>query len=79
MSNWNHRLCDPCWTGLNTQLVVGDEEEADSITYRPPVRNLADPGGVCCRCGDPTTSGIFVRAEPTRYRCCKHDDVEAES
>ncbi len=55
MSRWNHAVCDLCWS----------EREPD----RTPVRFTVAPTVDCCYCGTPTTSGIFVRQDPTEVRC----------
>jgi len=44
-------LCDENW------LVWADP-------YREPVRVLHSPTEVCCLCGQPTDSGIYVRVNP---------------
>lgn len=57
MSGWNHNLCERCWfTGPEGALTDG--------RFREPVR-AKDTTGVCCHCGTPTVSGIFVRRRPT--------------
>lgn len=57
MSRWTHSICELCWFN----------REPD----REPARlNLPDQED-CCFCGSPTTSGIYVREDPTGLHCQK--------
>jgi hypothetical protein len=51
-----HPLCDNCW----------DAGEPDSPSPRTAVGDLE----WCCRCGESTRSGIFVRAELSEMPQC---------
>jgi len=56
MSQWNHAMCDPCW----------EKKQGP----RKPVRlTLEMKPLLCCFCGEPTQSGIFVRANPKTVKC----------
>jgi hypothetical protein len=64
MSGWNHLICDDCWAsreGDREPCRVRGEAEADGAE--------APPAPACCFCGDPTTSGIFVRFDPRAMPC----------
>lgn len=52
-----HNLCEHCWWKLNPA--------------RRPIRVKQDVElpDVCCSCGCPTITGIFVRGEATEYKC----------
>jgi hypothetical protein len=52
MSEWNHPLCDRCWT---TQF-------GERVPHRL-VEPLAER---CCRCGEFTESGIYYREDPAK-------------
>ena len=55
MSEWRTApICDRCW----------DIEEPG----RSPVRLNGVVKETCCRCGEQTTSGIYVRRDVARYR-----------
>jgi hypothetical protein len=64
MSQWNHLLCEKCW----------NEEHPDR---RAMIVTSSGPDA-CCRCGEKTGSGIYVRAKPDTMRCkgagSVHDD-----
>ena len=59
-----HRFCDPCWGRKNPE--------------REPVRVKDDPGGRCCSCGAPTTSGIYVLDRGT-FDFCEGNHKEKPS
>ncbi len=48
--SWSQPICDVCWR----------QREGDRI----PVRIVTRPPERCAFCGDPTTSGIYVRIDP---------------
>lgn len=58
---WTHALCEACWKAREPG--------------REPFR-LVDVGIVdrktetCCRCGEPTTTGIYVRANQQEMPYC---------
>lgn len=43
-------LCDPCWDGEHTG--------------REPIRLRDTDPEMCCKCGEPTLSGIYIRVNP---------------
>lgn len=56
MSRWNHLMCAACWNADDRHVnkaVEGANSEAEN----------------CCYCGKPTTSGIWVRADPEMLDC----------
>ena len=56
MSKLDHTMCDSCW-----------EKKQPN---REPVRlTISLKPLPCCFCGEPTQSGIFVRAHPTVVKC----------
>lgn len=62
MSNWNHLMCDGCWS--------------DRHPHREPNRLLEPETEPCCFCGTPTTSGIWMRGNPNELSCkhCMYPD-----
>lgn len=52
----SHLLCDLCW----------DEREQGA---RIPFRLKGAPRASCCKCGRPTSSGIYVRDKVAGYLC----------
>jgi hypothetical protein len=48
---WTQPLCDDCWAGWANS----DAE---------PVRAVGGELEVCCHCGKPTESGIYIRVDP---------------
>jgi hypothetical protein len=61
MSNWTHAICAPCW----------NKERPDRPT---PLGNEIGDLEVCCFCGEPTKSGIYVRKDPKELKHCAHRD-----
>lgn len=61
MSPWTHTLCEGCWNFLNPDRPV-------------PHRLVEAEVETCCRCGMPTTSGIYVREEPNKWGRCNHSE-----
>lgn len=55
MSKWNHLLCEACWNDRNPgrKAVIVPSSSIDR----------------CCVCGQPTGSGIYVRANPVEMAC----------
>ena len=48
--SWTQAMCDRCWS-----------------LWRPnqtPTRLLKPVKEICCACGEETTSGIYIRADP---------------
>lgn len=58
-AGWTHAVCDRCWA---------------DVQARPPNRMYPPVPETCCRCGDDTMSGIYVRAHPREMTRCAHDD-----
>lgn len=54
---WTHRMCDRCWDAMRRA------ERGE------PIRLWRDTLRPCCYCGEPTDSGIYVRAQPTTVKC----------
>jgi hypothetical protein len=55
MSRWTHSICESCWTARNPD--------------RQPVKLRAEQDETCCYCGQPHSSGIFVRDDPSTLKC----------
>lgn len=55
MDRWSHSVCIECWG-----KVAPDQE--------PHVLNN-DRERSCCLCGEKTTSGIYVRVDPSKTLC----------
>jgi hypothetical protein len=55
MSAWRHLLCIMCW---NTRHPEQRTQTLDRLEGPP-----------CCACGASTSSGIYVRAHPTDFKC----------
>ena len=55
MSHWTHVIWRPCWD------VRGETRE--------PYTLVSAPEEACCFCGQATTEGIFVRANPESCHC----------
>jgi hypothetical protein len=61
-SRWNHALCTPCFREL--------------MPDREPFALVDPQNETCCRCGNPTNSGIYYRANPNQFPCRGvHDDA----
>ena len=59
-SPWTHALCGFCWDFLCAEVgQIG----------REPVRVVECRRVACCRCGEPTESGIFIRRAPDAFPC----------
>lgn len=59
MSDWTHSLCRECYR----------HEEPG----RTPYRIKDDSTHTCCRCGEPTSAGIYYRNQPDAYKHCTHE------
>ena len=62
MSSWTHAICSDCW----------DKREPGR-----PAPRLGEPGPaeICCFCGLPTASGIYVRDDPATVKCAgQHEE-----
>lgn len=55
MSKWTHSICDDCWHKKEPEI--------------EPSRLVDVIGNICCFCGLLTTSGIYVREDPTELLC----------
>ena len=62
MAEWNHLMCAACWND--------DERHVNKA-----VEGAWSEAEPCCFCGNPTTSGIYVRHDPTKLECV-HDGPE---
>lgn len=55
MSDWTHSICNTCW----------DERNPGRQAFR-----LREPDEeVCCFCGMPHASGIYMRYDPAKLSC----------
>jgi len=54
-SAMDHAICVPCWV--------------DSRPERIPHRVVDDVARACCFCGRPTSSGVYLRQEPSITPC----------
>lgn len=52
--DWTHSVCDTCWNRLKAF---------------EPVRARPVHPDVCCFCGIVHRSGIYIRQDPTSFRC----------
>jgi hypothetical protein len=59
MSRWTHPVCYDCYDAMYPR--------------RHPVRVNPRQLETCCRCGEPTRAGIYVRADPDSMEHCAHD------
>lgn len=60
MAEWVHTICYSCW----------NIREGHSVPHRMIEENQEE----CCFCGDLTSSGIYVRHDPTSLNLrCKGD------
>jgi hypothetical protein len=48
--SWTQPVCDDCW-------------DAEHPAKRSPRHRMGDRE-VCCRCGEATVSGIYIRVDP---------------
>ncbi len=55
MSSWTHAICDDCWDAKRPE--------------RPSPRDGKGEPTMCCFCGAPTASGIYVREDPKKTKC----------
>jgi len=67
MSEWTHNICERDW------FMSPRFSAHESGGFRMP-HQIRDPdgqamNGICCMCGVPTVSGIFVRADEKSMRC----------
>ncbi len=60
MSNWTHIICDDCWI--------------KKFPDREPVRLKTVEALICCFCGNPTISSIYVRHDPKELKCDERHD-----
>jgi hypothetical protein len=56
-SAWTHACCDPCW-------------HQRQLGFPARIRQIV--AEVCCYCGQPTVSGIYVRDNPLETPYCQH-------
>jgi hypothetical protein len=58
--NWTtHVLCADCWRRENPD--------------RQPIRAREAESETCCRCGQETHAGIYVRADPATMKHCAEE------
>lgn len=57
MSEWNHSICDECWTRQRGEQIPCRLKEP----YRESER--------CCFCGLMHRSGIYIRCHPSDMLC----------
>lgn len=62
MTEWTHNICESCF-------FRSEEGAHPDGGFRLPVRMTEPPPGVCCGCGSPTVSGIYVRKRETELLC----------
>lgn len=68
MSNWTQPVCTNCWLEENTTpdpLHEGSVLIKVPIRVKPGDRDWIDCLERCCKCGNMTASGIFIRVDPT--------------
>ena len=67
MSSWSHTICDDCWNVRhpNRQAVKGRFYEVEPE--------------LCCFCGRPTTSRIYVRHDPAVLECRHNANAYADA
>lgn len=65
---WTQPLCEPCWIAEHHTVDLDG-----STSVRRPVRSLDTDLEVCCRCGNLTVAGIYVRADPATVPFPKAD------
>jgi hypothetical protein len=56
VSEWTHSQCDDCWDDRHP-------------SPRTPVRTREKEQELCCFCGTPNISGIYVREDPLKTLC----------
>lgn len=64
MSEWNHSICNECWTAG-----FGIEPGSGRSAPLTPVRLVDPKKEVCCFCGKEHQSGIYVRKNPEMLQC----------
>lgn len=67
MSNWTQSCCERCWIEDHYEIKnVGDGET--DVRIRLPVV-LKDPEiETCCKCGEPTIMGLYIRVDPNTVK-----------
>ena len=59
---WRHHCCDDCWPKVAVEVC--------GHPFAPEPFRLKEPEiETCCWCHGPTTSGIYVRADPAELQC----------
>jgi hypothetical protein len=66
MSKWSHVICEVCWSKREKGLT-------------DPIRVVERREETCCFCGELTTGGIYVRADPALTKCGGNHFVKVES
>lgn len=62
MAEWNHNVCERCWF---TDDALQTNEDG---TFRRPTQ-VRENQGICCLCGVPTVSGIYIRRQAEECLC----------
>lgn len=55
-SRWNHPVCEACFDSM--------------YPNKQPVKVIQREIHPCCSCGSRTTSGIYIRREPSELENC---------
>lgn len=65
MAEWTHNVCERCW------FTTHELSHHPDGGFRMPSRvNRADsPPDICCMCGTPTVSGIYIRRDENELLC----------
>lgn len=68
--SWTQPTCTDCWVRDNSQ------ETPEGLSIRTPVRVRQDDWvpEICCLCGRLTSSGIFIRVDPSKVPFPQGDD-----
>lgn len=70
MSSWTHLMCAACWNADKGNIA------RNVNTATEGANSEAEP---CCFCDKPTTSGIWVRADPAGMSCRHNTDAHADA
>jgi hypothetical protein len=68
VAEWTHNLCEHCWF---------DGPGYDGTRFLKPAGQVKESDDVCCSCGCPTFTGIYIRQEESELLCKgDHDHPE---
>lgn len=60
MSRWTHAICAPCWNERHPERPIETTSRiVESFRIDEP----------CCFCGETTSAGIYLRADPQTTLC----------